>query len=924
MSESIYFFDDQQQLLKIVAESNLSEVSQEKELTTDKAELLNSTLTVTSEYDEAIEEAAYMAIKEADQSFSMYRILTISGPENKLTFTGIDFAPDELAGYVVKDFRPKNETMEATAKRLVLETDWRIGHVDSGLKKITGTFYYISVKEALKQLQEAGCELLFKCSVQGAKISDKWIEIYRQIGTESTVRYTYGEKALTVVKELDRSQIYTSIIGRGKGEDVGDGYGRRLEFTNVEWKKANGNFLDKPKGQNWLEMPEMTKLYGIPTKNGSMRKREKVVSFEDEEDPKVLLEKTYAALVDCSRPLVQFKATVTDGDAIGNLVTIHRYDRGYHYQTRIFKTTIDRLTGIVEANIGDKLTTSLARKSANATNEIRTLNDEKMDFYNSEEVAKWQSDIIRGAKGGSVLMMSPADLGISDSRQPYQMVWMNGESIESSNHFLVANSDGIGFIDGKFDMSKFKTAWTIDGKFNADYIQSGMIKAGIFESSFNKTGDTLRLVKGLLQIWNDSVKIMELTKSGMQFWKGNQSLGTIGTTGGRFGGVAWTEEEKDRFVRISLDEGGRAILLTTKDMHSSTEGSYGIAIGNDGKIFIQGSGVSIMGENVDIYGKKLNLSGGVTINGQAPGTGGGGETPPELTTDQEKNAWAVWEFFKAKGWTEQAIAGLLGNMQGESGIMPDVDEVGGAGYGLVQWTSDILGETGSAYVQRLLREAGIAGDYRNINTQLQLLDWHMRNGQYIATAAYPYSVAEFIQLTDIATATKAFQANFERPRDDHPERVGWANYWYDKLKSVSPGTNNTWKNPVRSTYITTQEWDEPDYLSNGAAGIHGGLDIASMPAGTKPPVYAARTGTVETVTFDGTGGNYVVVKHSDNYWTYYGHLDSVNVSVGQTVSQETIIGIMGATGGATGVHLHFEVWKGGQWQRMNPRDVINF
>jgi murein DD-endopeptidase MepM/ murein hydrolase activator NlpD len=44
--------------------------------------------------------------------------------------------------------------------------------------------------------------------------------------------------------------------------------------------------------------------------------------------------------------------------------------------------------------------------------------------------------------------------------------------------------------------------------------------------------------------------------------------------------------------------------------------------------------------------------------------------------------------------------------------------------------------------------------------------------------------------------------------------------------------------------------------------IHGGIDIASVPAGTSPPVYVARSGTVETVTYDGTGGNYVVVKHS--------------------------------------------------------------
>ncbi|WP_395527622.1 phage tail tip lysozyme, partial [Enterococcus faecalis] len=310
-----------------------------------------------------------------------------------------------------------------------------------------------------------------------------------------------------------------------------------------------------------------------------------------------------------------------------------------------------------------------------------------------------------------------------------------------------------------------------------------------------------------------------------------------------------------------------------------------------------------------------------------PGDGSGGndgDVPPELTTEKEKNAWAVWQFLKSKGYSEQAAAGILGNMDQESGIMPDIDEGGGGpGYGLVQWTSPIAGESGRAYVQRLLGQAGISGDYRNINTQLQLLEWHMHNGQYIPSAAYPYSVAEFKALTDIGTATMAFEANFERPAVTHPERIPLAQYWYNLLKDLKP-SKPTWMNPVRSSYTITQEWDEPDYASGGAAGIHGGIDIASMPAGSMPPVYVARNGTVITATYDGTGGNYVVIQHDDGYYTYYGHLDSVDLAVGDKVTTTNKVGIMGATGTVTGVHLHFEVWKGGQWQRINPRDVINF
>ncbi|MCU6218033.1 phage tail spike protein, partial [Enterobacter bugandensis] len=129
----------------------------------------------------------------------------------------------------------------------------------------------LSVRDALKQLQTFGCEILFKCTITSNKVTDKWIEIYKQIGKVSNKRFVYGSNALEVVRQRDRSQLYTSIIGRGKGEEVGDGYGRRIEFTNVEWKKSKGDPLDKPIGQNWLEYPEMTTLYGIPMKNGSKR-----------------------------------------------------------------------------------------------------------------------------------------------------------------------------------------------------------------------------------------------------------------------------------------------------------------------------------------------------------------------------------------------------------------------------------------------------------------------------------------------------------------------------------------------------------------------------------------------------------------------------------------------------------------------------
>ncbi|MCD4941919.1 phage tail tip lysozyme [Enterococcus faecalis] len=518
---------------------------------------------------------------------------------------------------------------------------------------------------------------------------------------------------------------------------------------------------------------------------------------------------------------------------------------------------------------------------------------------------------ITGNSGGHVVFRP--------EKAPSEILIMDTNKIATAKRVWRWNLNGLGYSDNGVN-GPFGLAMTSKGEIVADFIKVGIIDVNVLQTSFNKaTGDVLKLVSGALQIWNEKTKIMELTKKGMEFWNGSSHIGTIGTKGNPFPGLV------DKNGNPVISDGNSLLLVADNPQKiiglSNQKGAGHIItgltqlfVGNNFNFFgPEGSKATITVDRLIVGGKEV-------IPGDGSG-GNDGDVPPELTTEKEKNAWAVWQFLKSKGYSEQAAAGILGNMDQESGIMPDIDEGGGGpGYGLVQWTSPIAGESGRAYVQRLLAQAGIGGDYRNITTQLKLLDWHMHNGQYIPSASYPYSVAEFKALTDIGTATMAFEANFERPAVTHPERIPMAQYWYDLLHNLKPGTNK-WVNPVRSSYTITQEWDE---IGWGTNVIHGGIDIASMPAGSMPPVYVARSGTVETVTYDGTGGNYVVIKHDDGYWTYYGHLDSVDLSVGDKVTTNSRVGIMGATGLASGVHLHFEVWKGAQWQRINPRDVINF
>lgn len=87
-------------------------------------------------------------------------------------------------------------------------------------------------------------------------------------------------------------------------------------------------------------------------------------------------------------------------------------------------------------------------------------------------------------------------------------------------------------------------------------------------------------------------------------------------------------------------------------------------------------------------------------------------------------------------------------------------------------------------------------------------------------------------------------------------------------------------------------------------GFHSGLDITNA-KGT--PIQATADGVVESAGWMDRYGNAVVLKHNDELETVYGHMARWDVQAGQTVHRGDILGEMGQSGHATGVHLHYEV-----------------
>jgi murein DD-endopeptidase MepM/ murein hydrolase activator NlpD len=95
------------------------------------------------------------------------------------------------------------------------------------------------------------------------------------------------------------------------------------------------------------------------------------------------------------------------------------------------------------------------------------------------------------------------------------------------------------------------------------------------------------------------------------------------------------------------------------------------------------------------------------------------------------------------------------------------------------------------------------------------------------------------------------------------------------------------------------------YVDGASANaVHWGIDIAA-PTGT--PVRAGGAGRVVMVADRVISGNTVVIEHLPGVYGLHYHLDETRVEAGDTVSATDIVGTVGATGLATGPHLHWEV-----------------
>jgi murein DD-endopeptidase MepM/ murein hydrolase activator NlpD len=105
----------------------------------------------------------------------------------------------------------------------------------------------------------------------------------------------------------------------------------------------------------------------------------------------------------------------------------------------------------------------------------------------------------------------------------------------------------------------------------------------------------------------------------------------------------------------------------------------------------------------------------------------------------------------------------------------------------------------------------------------------------------------------------------------------------------------------------------------GKRDYHRGIDIANK-QGT--PIFAAGSGVVTYVGYNGGYGRMVIISHGYGYKSVYAHLKSASVNLGDSIEKGDKIALMGSTGLSTGSHLHFEIHYNGK--QINPLNIIEY
>lgn len=477
-----YLFDASEKLTDIIYKNSVISAEQTEGL----SETMTLEVVVEMDMFEKLKDAIYIGHKDQtdDSVFQLYKIVSIKTAEEGISITAVHVVYDEMIFYgYIREERLTNVSVSTALGKVLNGSRWEIGKVLTN-KNANLMLYDNTRAEALTKLIESfQVELGFRLVFSENKITKRYVDVYKKRGKVTHNRYVYGHKAINVDKEIDRQNVFTAIVPRGKGEEKYDedgnatgGFGRRIQITDIEWSKSNGNPLNKAKGKDYLEIPEMTLQHGF----SDGKARYKIVVFDEIEDPNILIQKAYETLVENCRPKVQLSTTIGDSGEVelGDSIIIIRKDIDVQYRSRVFKIKRNLITREnSEVTLGDNLSVAKVDYGKLIESKIDNLKDEVQtsmtinlgQMRNELEKSMFDDDAYKyDLKRGNKYNLAPGLYTFNRpiDKNPTKGIWIGAGKVAISNRKRA---------DGTFDW----TTWATGEGIVADVINSGTLNANL-------------------------------------------------------------------------------------------------------------------------------------------------------------------------------------------------------------------------------------------------------------------------------------------------------------------------------------------------------------------------------------------------------------------------------------------------------------
>ena len=403
----IYLFNDVKELTGTVRNNHILNLLYEREkngIYSVSAEIpvtYNDQGTIYN-YNKKIQKSDFLGHYDKEGRFQLHKIAAVDIENGSIFIKGIHIFFDEAkAGAIIKDRRFVNREIIDGARVAFESIGWSVVDFDVSVGK-TYNFYNVTPLEARQILVETfGFEFDYWLDFDGKKVTNRHVAVKEKIGEKTNKRYTYGHNVLNIRAEQDYSEIYTAVIGRGKGEEIEEtgGYGRRIEYTDVVWTTPSKP-LNKPAGSRVLEDPNATQLFGYK-ENGVVKPRIKVEVFSDIESPTELIQASYEWLMDNNVPKAVFSLKVADGDGLnlGDEVYVIYRDIDLVKSARVEKVIDDLVSGNRDVEFGDTAYFDTDRRLSGLRKDLKRYSGEtgdriyrlKMEFNRrfDEEVSSW-------------------------------------------------------------------------------------------------------------------------------------------------------------------------------------------------------------------------------------------------------------------------------------------------------------------------------------------------------------------------------------------------------------------------------------------------------------------------------------------------------------------------------------------------------